>query len=214
MNATRRAARDQAQSLGIELPSRLAWIGATTVGYALGVTFGGALAGGAARPLGSVLWGLLNVLLNGAVIGMSLGVAQFAVMPQPRVPLQAWVPATVTGAAIGFAVASVVAEALANRIDPYTNLVLAGTIIEQAAGAVIGLGLGLAQWWVLRRRLERGGVWIAASIVGIMLGTGIAALLIFELPALEDLASPVVGASLGLMTGIFQALVLRAAHKQ
>ena len=105
MNATRRAAHDHAQWPSIELPSLLGWIGATTLGYALGITFGGALAAGAARPLGSVLSGLLNVLLNGAVIGMVLSLAQFALMPHPRVPLQAWMLSTLAGAAIGFALA-------------------------------------------------------------------------------------------------------------
>jgi len=42
-----------------------------------------------------------------------------------------------------------------------------------SALAVYGLSLGLPQWWVLRKRVRRAGLWIPFSVIGWEL-TGVA----------------------------------------
>jgi hypothetical protein len=45
------------------------------------------------------------------------------------------------------------------------------------SGALFGLGLGVAQWWVLRRFARSAGWWIVVNGVGWMVGLGVGAAL-------------------------------------
>jgi hypothetical protein len=188
--------------------ARIAWIGTTTVGYALGMTLSTLLVGATARPLSPVLGGIIFVLAYGAVIGIVLGVAQLPAIPGGPAPVRLWIVATTLGAAVGFALAAVIGEALGNFIDPTLNVVIGEGIIETTSGAVVGLAIGAAHWLVLRRLLPRRRFWLAMSAVGGALGYGIAAavLELFDVPVLKANLVPSFGAILGLFVGLAQGL--------
>lgn len=204
------------QGQNIKLPLWIQWTVATASGYALGMALSSYLVGNALRPLGPILWGILNVLIYGAVIGISLGIFQFVVIPRKWFPFRGWILATLAGSAIGFAVAAVVCEALGNAMDSTRINVLGEGFVSATAGVLIGLANGLGQWYVLRQRLPRVQGWITVSVLGTMLGTVMSAVLLglLELPLLRDLPNLSVGASLGIFAGIFQGLFLQSHRKQ
>jgi hypothetical protein len=208
--------RVEPQRENIKLPSWIQWIAATAAGYALGMMLSSYLVGSTLRPLGPILWGILNVLIYGAVIGISLGIIQSVVMPRELLPIRAWILATLAGSATGFAVAAVVCEALGNSMDPTKNNVLGQGAVSATAGILIGLANGLGQWYVLRQRLPRARGWIMVSVIGATLGTVMSAVLLglFELPLLRAAPNLSVGAILGLFTGILQGLFLWSHRRQ
>ena len=216
MKAVQRGARAGVQSEKVKPPSGLQWVAATTAGYATGMTLSTYLASSAVRPfLGPLLDGIPNVLLYGAVVGLGLGIAQCVVMVRGPVPIRRWLPATLAGAACGFAVAAIAGEALGNALDSTTNNVLGQGAIAAMAGAITGLSIGLGQWLTFPKRLPRAREWLIASTIGTALGAVTAGVLLglFELPMFSAAPSTSVGAILGISTGICQGLVLRSAWK-
>jgi hypothetical protein len=187
------------------------WIGVTTIGYALGMTMSTLVVEALGRPISPVLGGIAFVLMYGAVIGMVLGVAQFMALPRGDVSWERWIVATTVGAAVGFALAALVGEALANVIDPKVNLVIGEGTIEDLSGAMVGLAIGTAQWPALRRVVPGPRWWIIASVVGVALGYGTAeaVLELFELTVLKSALVPSFGVIVGVFVGVAQALVLR-----
>ena len=200
----------------MKVPTWIGWIVATTVGYSLGTTLSTFLVGATARPLSPVLGGVIFVLLYGLVIGIVIGLAQLPVMPRGGAPWRAWILATPLGAAAGFAVASVVGEILGNTIDPSLNVVIAEGAIESTSGAIVGLGIGFAQWLVLRRLLPDGRWWIVTSVVGGAVGYGAAAavLEVLDVPLLKANLVPSFGAILGLFVAVSQSLVLWSSESR
>ncbi len=82
---------------------------------------------------------------------------------------------------------------------PTATVVLCGVLVSGLSGAVAGLGLGSAQWLVLRRSVSSAGWWLVASCVGwtagLSLGSGMLDLLGTPLSLL------VVGVVSGAVTG-------------
>jgi hypothetical protein len=161
-----------------------------------------------------VLNGIVFVALFGAVVGAGIGVLQFDALPRGTVSLRAWILATLLGAGAGFAVAALVGEILGDVISPSVNIVLGGGIIQITSGAIVGLGIGLAQWRVLRSILPTARWWVVASMVGTGLGYGAAAavLELLEVPVLKVNLIPAFGAIIGLLAGVAQGLVLRRSR--
>jgi hypothetical protein len=216
MNEMRMGMSVEQQGQNLKLPSWIQWTAATAAGYALGMMLSSYLVGNALRPLGPILWGILNVLIYGAVIGISLGIFQFVIMPRGLFPFRGWILATLAGSAIGFAVAAIVCEALGNAMDSSKINVLGEGAVSATAGVIIGLANGLGQWYELRQRLPRARGWIMASVLGTMLGTVMSSVLLglFELPLLRDSPNLSVGAILGIFAGIFQGLFLQSYRRQ
>ena len=76
-----------------------------------------------------------------------------------------------------------------------------------AGGLLVGLGVGAAQWLVLRARLTGAALWIPATGLGLAVGLAAGSFLVGYRTQLADLALQ--GASCGLAVGALQALVLR-----
>ena len=186
----------------------------TIAGYAVGTTISVAIVGATARPVSPMLNGIVFVALFGAVAGVGLGGVQFVALPRGAASLRAWILATLLGAGAGFSVASVVGEILGDLISPSTNIVLGGGTIEITSGAIVGLGIGVAQWRVLRSVLPTARGWVAAGMVGTGLGFGAAAavLELLEVPVLKANLIPAFGAIIGLLAGLAQGLVLRRSR--
>jgi len=103
-----------------------------------------------------------------------------------------WVLATAVGWVVGFAVC----EALNDFVESFSS-----------DGAVIGISVGIMQWLALRRRINRAGWWILASIIGFAIGKLVG-------DAIAQAVSGAVGfglsgAAIGASLGAAQWLVLR-----
>lgn len=95
-----------------------------------------------------------------------------------------WVAANVVGWIVGFA--------LCEALKAFVSTVLVD-------GLVIGTGVGLAQWLVLRRRLPRVGWWIVLSILGFGVGNALGEALVATVssPVRDVLDGALIGASVG-----------------
>ena len=102
-----------------------------------------------------------------------------------------WVLATTVGWLVGFGIC----EAFKSFLESFT-----------ADGAVIGVSIGISQWFVLRQRITGVRWWIPASIVGFAIGK-------FAADAVVQAESGIVGvvlsgAVIGISSGFAQWLVL------
>ena len=119
---------------GIDL---LVWV-ATLVAFPIAGLAGRAVAG----PVDTV-W---TAALAGAIAGAVIGAAQWLALRRIGADLR-WIAATAVGLAVGLAVAF----AIFGYGDTVGDLAV--------VGAVTGLGIGIAQWWLLRSlRRRRPGV--------------------------------------------------------
>jgi hypothetical protein len=72
--------------------------------------------------------------------------------------LGSWIVATAAGSLLALLGAQVLLTSL--------KTVMRITADEILVGAMLGLILGAAQWWVLRRHLRRSSLWVSASLFG------------------------------------------------
>lgn len=109
------------------------------------------LAGLAARAVAGPVDSVLRAVVGGAIAGAVIGAAQWLALRGVGIDVR-WIAATAIGLAVGFAIAIAVFEY--------------GTTVGDLAiiGAVSGLGIGLAQWFLLRDLFGGASfVWIPAT---------------------------------------------------
>ena len=99
---------------------------------------------------------------------------------------------------LGFPVGGVLALLLVGSID--------GAADGALGGAAAGVGIGGAQWLVLRGRLGMTPLWIAATALGLALGDGVGAALTGVGATLGDLL--VTGLISGVAVGLLQGVLL------
>jgi hypothetical protein len=92
----------------------------------------------------------------GLTFGPAFGLAQWWVLRGSLGPVGAWVGATV----VGFLVAFATIFGVMDGSDPDTSL-----LVKIGHAVVLGLTLGIAQWSVLRRKLDGASRWILVSVV-------------------------------------------------
>ena len=115
------------------------------------------LAGLAGRAVAGPVDAIWTAVLAGAVAGLVLGVAQWLALRRIGVDAR-WIAATAAGFAVGLG--------LAYAIFGYGD-----TAGELAVfGAVSGLGIGVAQWWLLREFVNGSLAWIPATAAAWALG--------------------------------------------
>jgi hypothetical protein len=182
------------------------------VGYALGATVSVALLGAIARPLGQIAGGMLFILAFGCVFGVAIAIPLLLGAPRGAVRPGEWLLFTAVGASVGWALAALVGERLADVVSPTGNIIVGGGTIEILSGATLGLMIGVAQSRVLDRSLGIARWWIVASTVGTGLGYGAAAavLELLDVPILRANLIPSFGAIVGLCVGVAQGLVMRS----
>ncbi len=115
------------------------------------------LAGLAARGLAEPVEAVWSAFLAGAMAGLVIGVAQWLALRRIGADAR-WIAATAAGLAVGLGLG-------------YTVFGYGDTVADLAViGAVSGLGIGTAQWW-LRRGLVDGSLeWIPATAAAWALG--------------------------------------------
>jgi len=113
---------------------------------------------------------LALALVLGAFEGAVVGAAQWRVLAGRIAALggRAWILATVVGAVVAWMLGmlpstlmSGASEAAAQPVEEPPAAVVLG--FAALLGAVAGLVLAFAQWWVLRRRARRAGLWLPAN---------------------------------------------------
>src|SRR5258708_714987 len=126
----------------------LRWVIATTVGWVVGFTLCEALK----AFLAAIAYWVGHIgTPDGAVIGISVGIAQGIALRQYISGARWWILASI----IGFAIGKVGGDALARAVP--------GVVGSGLSGAAIGVSVGLVQWFVLRRHIVYAGWWVLAS---------------------------------------------------
>jgi hypothetical protein len=129
---------------------RLAWV-ATLLAFPI--------AGLAARAVAGPVDEVWTATLAGAVSGAVIGAAQWLALRRIGADAR-WIVATAVGLAVGLGLAFAIFE--------YGDTVGDLAVV----GAVSGLGIGIAQWWLLRDLVEGGlaWVWVPATAAAWTLG--------------------------------------------
>jgi NhaP-type Na+/H+ or K+/H+ antiporter len=130
----------------------VAWLSAIYLFFNIIWSVGDALS----RPVGSQFGNLIAFALGGVVCGAILGVAAWLMLRLLAGSLGRWVLVSTTGFTLGTVAGFSIAMAMLR--DDAVGVLL--------GGAVIGLGLGVAQWSVLRH-LPRARWWIVANVLAV-----------------------------------------------
>lgn len=105
-------------------------------------------------------------LVNGLAFGLALGGAQWLLLRQQLDRADRWVPASILGWLAVFLIFNALIDPLAESNDAVRSLPAA-----LIGGAILGVLLGLPQWFVLRDQLGKAGWWV--TIQALALGFGI-----------------------------------------
>lgn len=197
------------------------WLVITTftflVATALAFTSMWSIVGPLLESLPAPVAALLSGVWVGALIGLGLGVGQALALHGRGVSSVRWALLSAAGGAAGFALFSVLTAEGQTQKDTVALL----------AGGLAGLGIGLAQWSLLRHRLPNAAAWIlvttvaflpmaflayngsevSAGLVMLAMGlavagiTGVGAMWLFGRQRLAVLAQLVVLLALGLLAG-------------
>jgi hypothetical protein len=100
---------------------------------------------------------------------------------------------------LGFPLGGYLGHLIAGPVD--------GVMPALLGGALTGAGIGVAQWFLLRRILGMGLEWIAATSIGLAVGLPIGALTVDYETSISQLA--IMGAISGATVGLAQGLLLR-----
>ena len=131
---------------GIDL---LAWV-ATLLAFPI--------AGLAARAVAGPVDEVWTAALAGVVSGAVIGAAQWLALRRIGAADARWIAATAVGLGVGLG--------LAFAVFDYGDTVGDLAVV----GAVSGLGIGIAQWWLLRELLNGSLLWVPATTAAWSLG--------------------------------------------
>ena len=160
----------------------LRWIVANAIGEILGLGLAAAVAIGMILTIGEPKSLAVAVMMAGVMIaagaceGVIVGLAQWRVLRRrlPRVPRRDWVLATAMGALVAWALgmapstlAVLNQDAGAPPLEPSDWLVYS---LAAAMGAALGIVLGIPQWRVLRRHVQRAHWWVWANAAAWLVG--------------------------------------------
>jgi hypothetical protein len=181
------------------------WTGWVTAGETVGFTIP-AVAGALTAAAPAVV-AVPSLLLAGAWEGAILGAAQAHVLRHvlPSVPRRAWIVATSAGAVVAWFL-GLLPAALAGTVVgwPRPVLILAAGLL----GTVLLLTIGVAQWTVLRHRVDHAGRWIGITAVGWL--AGLTAFMVVASPLWHEGQAAAVTAAIGVGAGLVMAATVAA----
>jgi hypothetical protein len=171
----------------------------------------------------------LLVIVLAAFEGTMVGLAQWLVLRQscPGISFSAWGGATATGAVIAWILGMIPStigafgDATPTPADEPSLPVILG--LAAIMGAILGVVLAVAQWWVLRRHVRHASVWLAANATAWLVAMPLIFLLVgstiaehHTLGSLALLALGIGGAGLvvGSIHGIFLIRLLSRGERQ
>lgn len=208
------------------------WIAANALGEVVGLGVAVAIAIGVVQahaipPAAEILVVTAAFLATGAYEGAIVGAAQWLVLRRvfPSLRAKEWIGATAVGAIVAWMLArlpSALADwkSVAGDVgQPAPGLAMI-LLLSAAAGAALGLILGVAQWVVLRNHVKRAGIWIGANALAwtagmplIFLAAGLPSphTSALAIGAFVMITVAVAGAVVGAIEGAFLRLLLRPA---
>ncbi len=204
----------------------LRWVAANTLGEAVGLSvvllvgfglLGPLVAGlpGAWPAITSLLAGVLLGIFEGIVVGGAQGIVLRRRLPQ--VTLRSWIVATVIGAMVAWGLGmlpSTMMAANAGGGEAAAEMPEWFTLVMAAAlGLVAGIVLALPQWYIMRRHVRRGWLWLPANSLAWLLGMPVVFLGMGSIPAGASVAQaiPIVvaaTAAAGAIVGAVHGAVL------
>lgn len=157
------------------------WVAANALSelVGLGVTFMaiGLLVSRMEQSVTGILLSFGITVACGAIEASIVGMAQWWAMHPwfPQIGRLAWWRATLTGALVGYGLgylpSTLMSMGEASTQAPVTEPPQWVTLLFAAGlGAVAGAVLSFAQWLVLRRKVERAGLWIPANMLAWTVG--------------------------------------------
>ena len=187
----------------------LGWIAANSVGYAVALAAWVRWSQPIWPPLSQFLGGSLTLALYGATLGVGVSVAQALVLRRRSVQPLLWVVATTVAFTVSFVVASWVGLLVMRAFPPGSDKYLSNSTINIAFGLLVGGGIGVARWFVLRGSTAAAATWILVSAVCFMVGYG-ATVGIFQLtpPIEQTILGALFGACIGAITASLEWLWL------
>jgi len=185
----------------------LGWIAANSVGYAVALAAWVRWSQPIWPPLSQFLGGSLTLALYGATLGVGVSVAQAIVLRRRSVQPLLWVVATTVAFTVTFVVASWVGLVVMRAFPPGSDKYLSNSTINIAFGLLVGGGIGVARWFVLRGSAPAAAGWILVSAVCFMVGYG-ATVGIFQLtpPIEQTILGALFGACIGAITASLEWL--------
>ncbi|WP_218081688.1 hypothetical protein [Anthocerotibacter panamensis] len=130
--------------------------------WVLAFTLGAAVGGAIGYIVGRAVGGVLGAALAGLVVGVALGGAQTLVLGRYLALGTQWFLATVVGSAVGTIAGGSIDKLVLTQTTDF-----AGEVVGRA---VLGLVLGLAQGWVVRKQLPGVGWWALGCSVALAMG--------------------------------------------
>lgn len=167
------------------------WVLAGIVSYSLGFPLGLAIGK-------SLLWGWLAGGGTGSVL-------QWFILRRHVARAGWWVVVSLVGLTIGAGISFLVSQ--------YVVLTAGLTAAFASVGATVGLGVGTAQWIMLRLHFRQAGWWVPASVAGYALGVLAAVNAPVAIPVARALIfgpefGGLVGATSGAVTGLAMVWLL------
>jgi hypothetical protein len=155
------------------LAQRLQWIALTVLGIVAGLAL--------ALPLGVPIFAVLGAMAGTpivlGIVGLGLGSAQWPVIRRHISASAWWVVGSAVGMAVGLTLGVILVEQIGRALfGGPINFRMLGVAARAASFGTIGLiggaGVGLAQWFVLRRKAAKCGRWVHVNTLS--LGAGLA----------------------------------------
>lgn len=177
----------------------ISWTLVTVVGYVVGIVI---LLAIATTIASAVKLPFLIGLISGAILGATIGLAQWLLLHR-RTPISTgWISSTIVGGMLGMALGMAAEPSAAPFRDATREaaaLILPWRVAWQTAvaGALFGVGMGIAQWWVFHQYVRTAGWWIIINGAAWMIGLGVGALLAELLTTIGAL----------LLTGVIVAVI-------
>ncbi len=181
------------------------WTGWVTAGETVGFAIP-ALAGALTATAPAAV-SVPSLLLAGACEGALLGAAQAHVLHHvlPSLPRRSWIAATSAGAVVAWSV-GLLPSALADIVSGWPRAVL--FVAAAVLGTVLLLTIGVAQWTVLRRRVDHAVRWIAVTAAGWL--AGLTAFMLVAPPLWHEGQAVAVTAAIGGTAGLVMAATVAA----
>jgi len=159
------------------------WVLANAIGEVVGLGASAVVGVGLAWTIEKTMGAFGSLAMAGVMIlvgtleGIVVGIAQWLVLRRPiqNMSWRAWVLATAIGAFVAWTLGMIPSTLMATNADAaaapppeMSNVVMHG--LAALMGAVLGPILGLPQWLVLRRHVQKAGWWVLANAAAWALG--------------------------------------------
>lgn len=191
------------------------WVLANLVGEFIGLGIAGALGAGMALLFSQATGVIATIVMGLALVvaaiaeGSVVGLAQWRVLhrPLPTLTQRSWVVASALGSLIAWVVGMTLGALGGDLIGAGDGAT--GLIFGALLGPLVGALLGVAQWWMLRRYVQRAGWWVLANAVAWTAGMAI----IFAATNLvQEHTSVTLTAAIWAVSGILAGATVAALH--